>query len=166
MKLTEEQIRARLQEAAGEGLPVVAAGLGTVGPSLYTVWSLALVVLALGLAIAIFTYHSWIGAGIAVALAVAVFLWLRSRVTFCLVGVSPRHFIVIDLDRRGRLLPPALQGLSAIQFPKVRDKELSTILHYVLGDGTINDIRFQDFRRLPDNRAAARRLKQAVMENV
>src|SRR3989338_9237649 len=41
-----------------------------------------------------------------------------------------------------------------------------TILHYVLGDGTINDVRFQNFRGLADNRRAAFRVKQAVLENV
>lgn len=166
MKVTEQTIKAKLQEAAGEEFPIVAWGLGTVGPSLYSVWSITAVVLLLGLAIAAFTYRSWVVAVIAVTVAALVYHWLRARVTFCAVGVSPRHFIVVDISRRGHFLPPAHQGLSAIQFPKIIDKELSTILHYVLGDGTINDIRFQDFRHLPDNRNAARRLKKAIADHV
>ena len=119
----------------------------------------------LGAAIGWFTFKSWLVAAGAVVFAVVVYLLLRARVKFCLVGVSSKHFICID-HQGGRFLPPALQGLSAIQFPKLIEKDLSTILHYVLGDGTINDVRFQNFRGLADNRRAAFRVKQAVLENV
>lgn len=165
MRLTEEKIREKLQEVAGEQ-PVQACGYGYTGPSTYAVWTVTLVVFLLGAAMALFTFHNWwIVLGSAV-LAAVVYHVLRSRVRFCLVGVTPKHFIVIDHTRRGNFLPPALQGLSAIQYPKTIDKELSTILHYVLGDGTIHDVRFQDFRRLPGNRRAAYRIKQAIYENV
>lgn len=165
MKLTEREIREKLEQAS-EGHPVVACGYGYVGPSVYAVWSAALVVLLLGVAIGILTFQSWLFVGGAMVAGLLVYFYLRSKITFCLVGVTPRHFIMIDVDHRGQFLPPALQGLSAIQFPKIIDKELSTILHYVLGDGTINDVRFQDFRRLPDNRRAAARIKKAVLDNV
>ncbi|MEE9235727.1 MAG: hypothetical protein V3U28_09845 [Candidatus Acidoferrales bacterium] len=164
MKITEEKIKEKLQEAAGEQ-PVVACGYGYTGPSTYVVGTIALVVFLLGAAIGIFTFGLWWIVPGSAALGGAAYYGLRRRVTFCLVGVTPKHFIVID-HHRGRFLPPALQGLSAIQYPKTIDKELSTILHYVLGDGTIHDVRFQDFRGLPDNRRAAYRIKQAVHENV
>lgn len=166
MRITEEQIKTKLQEVAGANVPVHAWGLGYVGPSVYTVWSVSLVVLLLGAAIGTFTFHSWTFVAGAVVVAGVVYLWLRRRVKFFLVGVTPKHFIAIDVTRGGQFLPPALQGLSAIQFPKLIEKELSTILHYVLGDGTIHDVRFQNFSRLPDNRRAAYRIKQAVLENV
>lgn len=166
MRLSEEKIKAKLAEAAGPGVPLQAWGLGYVGPSVYTVWSVALVVLLLGAAVGAFTFQSWRFVTGAVVVAAIVYLLLRRRVKFCLVGVTPKHFIAIDVTRRGQFLPPALQGLSAIQYPKLVDKELSTILHYVLGDGTIHDVRFQNFSSLPDNRRAAYRLKQAVLENV
>lgn len=166
MKITEAQIKRKLQEAAGENVPVVAWGYGYVGPSVYAVWSTGLVVVLLGAAIGIFTYRSWTFVAGAAAVAAVVYVVLRARVKFFLVGVTPRHFIAIDVTRRGQFLPPALQGLSAIQYPKLIEKELSSILHYVLGDGTIHNVRFQDFRHLPDNRHAARRIKQAVLENV
>lgn len=165
MKITEEQIKAKLQEAAGGNQPLAAWGYGYVGPSTHTVASVSLVVLLLGLAIGLFTFHSWAFVLGAIAVAAVVYLYLRSKVKFCLVGVSPKHFIAIDVTRR-QFLPPALQGLSAIQYPKLIEKELSTILHYVLGDGTIHNLRFQNFSHLPDNRRAAHRIKQAVMENV
>lgn len=164
MRITEEQLKAKLAEAAG-GPPLVAWGYGYVGPSTYAAWACALVVGLLGAAIGWFTFKSWPVVAGGVVLAAVVYFLLRARVKFCLVGVSSKHFICID-HQRGRFLPPALQGLSAIQFPKVVDKDLSTILHYVLGDGTIHDLRFQNFRGLPDNRRAALRLKQAVLDNV
>lgn len=166
MRINETRIKTKLQEAAGEGMPLVAWGLGYVGPSTWTVRSLTLIVLLLGVAIGILTFNSWVFVAGAVGLAAVIYLLLRARVKFCLVGVTPRHFIAIDLTQRGQFLPPALQGLSAIQYPRVIDKELSTILYYVLGDGTINKVRFQNFRYLPDNRRAAFRLKQAVLEKV
>jgi hypothetical protein len=164
MRITEEQLKAKLAEAVG-GAPLVAWGYGYVGPSTYAVWACALVVGLLGAAIGWFTFKSAPVVAGGVVLAAVVYFLLRARVKFCLVGVSSKHFICID-HQRGRFLPPALQGLSAIQFPKVVDKDLSTILHYVLGDGTIHDVRFQNFRGLPDNRRAAFRLKQAVLDNV
>lgn len=164
MRIREEELKQKLQEAAGDQ-PLAAWGYGYVGPSTYAVWAGALVVGLLGAAIGWFTFRSWVFVAGAVVLAAAVYFLLRARVKFCLVGVSSRHFICID-HRGGRFLPPALQGLSAIQFPKLIEKELSTILHYVLGDGTIHDVRFQNFRGLADNRRAAHRLKQAVLENV
>ena len=166
MRITEEQIKAKLQEAAGPKVPLNAWGLGYIGPSVYTVWSVSLAVLLLGAAIGTLTFHSWKFALGAVVVARVVYVGLRTRVKFCLVGVTPKHFIAIDISRRGQFLPPALQGLSAIQYPKLVEKELSTILHYVLGDGTIHDVRFQNFGYLPDNRRAAHRIKQAVLENV
>jgi len=165
MRVSQEKIRAKLEEAAG-GMPLVAWGVGYVGPSTYTVTSVSLVVLLLGAAIGILTYQNWVVVGVAVALATAVYFWLRAKVRFCAIGVTPRHFIAIDVSLGGRFLPPALQGLSAIQYPRLVDKELSTILHYVLGNGDIHNVRFQDFRRLPDNRAAAVRIKQALLEKV
>ena len=164
MRITEEQLKAKLAEAAG-GAPLVAWGYGYVGPSTYAVWACALVVGLLGAAIGWFTFGSWLVVAGAVIFGVVVYLLLRARVKFCLVGVSSKHFICID-HQGGRFLPPALQGLSAIQFPKLIEKDLSTILHYVLGDGTIHDVRFQNFRGLADNRRAAFRVKQAVLENV
>ena len=164
MRISEDQIKAKLAEAAG-GAPLVAWGYGYIGPSTYAVWACALVVGLLGAAIGWLTFHSWPVVAGAVALAVVVYSLLRARVKFCLVGVSSKHFICID-HQGGRFLPPALQGLSAIQFPKLIEKDLSTILHYVLGDGTINGVRFQNFRGLADNRRAAFRIKQAVLENV
>ncbi len=166
MRVTAEQIKKRLQEAAGEGFPVVTWGVGYVGPSLYIVWGISLVVLALGLAIAAFTYKTWIAAAIAGLVGLIVYLALRARVKFCAIGVTPRHFIAIDITRGGQFLPPAHQGLSAIQFPRIIDKELTTTLHYVLGNGSLHWVRFQDFRRFPDNRAAARRLRQAIHDLV
>lgn len=166
MKITQDKIKQKLQEAAGQNTPVVAWGYGYGGPSLYAVRSVTLVVLFLGAAIGIFTYRSWEFVAGAVVLAAVVYYLLRSRVKFCLVGVTPKHFIAIDHTRRGRFLPPALQGLSAIQYPRTIEKELSTILHYVLGDGSIHDVRFQDFSYLPGNRRAAVRIKQAIHENV
>ena len=166
MRVTPEQIQARLKEVAGEGLPVVTWGVGYVGPSLYTVWGLSLVALLLGLAIAIFTYKSWIAVAVAVTLALIVYLALRARVKFCAIGVTPRHFIAIDITRGGRFLPPAHQGLSAIQYPRIIDKELTTTLHYVLGNGSLHWVRFQDLRGFPDNRNAARRIRQAVHDLV
>ncbi|MBI2956339.1 MAG: hypothetical protein HYY26_03385 [Acidobacteria bacterium] len=165
MRVTAEQIKAKLEETA-EDQPVVAWGLGYVGPSVYTVWSATLVVLLLGLAIALFTFRSGLGAAAVVALAALVYLVLRRRVKFTAMGVTPRHFIAIDITHGGKFLPPAHQGLSAIQYPRLIEKELSTILHYVLGDGTLHWVRFQDFRGFPDNRAAARRIRQAVHELV
>ncbi|MFQ5694957.1 MAG: hypothetical protein ACE5HB_03120 [Terriglobia bacterium] len=165
MRVSEETIRKKLEDAA-EGFPVMAWGLGTTGLSLGLVHSVSLLLLGFGVAVGVLTYQSWLVVGMAVALAAGVYAWLRSKVKFCAVGVSPRHFICIDITRGGRFLSPALQGLSAIQFPKVIDKELSSILHYVLGDGTIHDLRFQDFRRFPDNRRAAHRLHQAIFKHV
>lgn len=166
MRISAEKIQAKLQAAAGDGFPIVAWGYAYVGPSTYTVKLVALVVWLLGLGIALLTFHSWPLAAAATALGAAVYLALWSRVKFCLIGVSPRHFIAVDVTHRGQFLPPALQGLSSIQFPRLIDKELSTILHYVLGNGTLHYVRFQDFSHLPDNRDAARRIKQAVMELV
>ena len=159
-------IQEKLQEAAGAEFPLVAWGLGYKGPSTYAIWVVTLIVLALGAAIGWFTYHNLFYVGIAVALAMAVYGGLRGRVKFTLIGVSPRHFIAVDLSHGGKFRPPALQGLSAIQYPRVIEKELSNILHYNLGDGSIQDVRFQNFRHLPDNRNAAYRLRKAVLENV
>lgn len=164
MRISGETLKQKLQEAAGNA-PLVAWGYGYIGPSTYAVWACALVVGLLGAAIGWLTFRSGLFVAGAALLAVVVYALLRSRVKFCLVGVSSKHFICID-HRGGRFLPPALQGLSAIQFPKLVEKDLSTILHYVLGDGTIHDVRFQNFRRLADNRRAAFRIKQAVLENV
>ncbi|MBI4466503.1 MAG: hypothetical protein HY656_03630 [Acidobacteria bacterium] len=166
MRLSAEKIKERLQEAAGKDAPVVAWGLGYLGPSTYAVGATALGVWLLGVAIGIFTFKSWAWVAGATLAAVLVYLFLRARVKFTLVGVSPKHFIAIDVTPRGQFLPPARQGLSAIQFPRLIEKELSTILHYVLGDGSIHDVRFQDFGWLPDNRRAAHRIKGAVLENV
>ncbi len=166
MRVTPEQIQVRLREAAGEGLPVVTWGVGYVGPSLYTVWGLSTAFLLLGLAIAVFTYKTWIAVGIALTLALIVYLALRARVKFCAIGVTPRHFIAIDITGTGRFLPPAHQGLSAIQYPRIIDKELTTTLHYVLGNGSLHWVRFQDLRGFPDNRNAARRIRQAVHDLV
>ena len=104
----------------------------------------------------------WIAAAIAVLVGLIVYLALRARVKFCAIGVTPRHFIAIDITPRGQFLPPAHQGLSAIQFPRIIDKELTTTLHYVLGNGSLHWVRFQDLRGFPDNRNAARRIRQAV----
>jgi len=164
MRISAEIIKQKLEEASG-GQPIVAWGYGYVGPSTYTVWACAVVVGLLGAAIGWLTFRSWLFVAGGTVFAVFVYLLLHARVKFCLVGVTPKHFICID-HQRGRFLPPALQGLSAIQFPKLVEKELSTIFHYVLGDGTIHDLRFQNFRGLPDNRRAALRLKQAVLDNV
>ena len=164
MRINEETLKQKLQEAAGDA-PLAAWGYGYLGPSTYAVWGCALVVGLLGAAIGWFTFRSSLFVAGAAAFAAVVYFLLRARVKFCLVGVSPKHVICID-HRGGRFLPPALQGLSAIQFPKLIDKDLSTILHYVLGDGTIHDLRFQNFRGLADNRRAAFRIKQAVLENV
>lgn len=166
MKITEERIKEKLQEAASENLPLVAWGYGYVGPSLWTVRAITLVVLLLGAAIAILTFQSWKVLLVAIGVAAVVYLWLRAKVKFSLVGVTPRHFIAIDVTPRGEFLPPALQGLSAIQYPRLIEKELSTILHYVLGDGSIHKLRFQDFRHLPDNRRAAARIKRAIHRHV
>lgn len=166
MKVTAEQIKAKLQEAAGENTPLVAWGLGYLGPSTWAVRSIALVVLLLGVAIGIFTFRSWGLVAGAIGVAFAVYFYLRSKVKFCAVGVSGQHFICIDITPGGQFLPPALQGLSAIQHPRVNEKELSTILHYVLGDGSLHGVRFQNFSHLPDNRRAALRIKRAVVEGV
>lgn len=166
MKVTAERIKEKLGEAAGEGLPVLAWGYGYVGPSLWTVRSISLLALGLGVAIGLFTFKSWAFVGGAAAAAVALYLYLRSKVKFCAIGVTPRHFIAIDVTPRGKFLPPALQGLSAIQYPRLVEKELSTILHYVLGDGSLHNVRFENFRYLPDNRRAAYRIKQTVLEKV
>jgi hypothetical protein len=166
MKVTEAEIKAKLQEAAGEAVPLVAWGYGYVGPSLYTVRLVALAVWLLGLGIALLTFRNWILAGVATAVAAVVYFVLRARVKFCLLGVSQKHFLAIDVTPRGEFLPPAIQGLSSIQYPRLIEKELSTILHYVLGNGTLHYVRFQDFAHLPGNRDAARRIKQAVHDLV
>ena len=165
MRVTAEQIQVRLREAAGEGLPIVTWGVGYVGPSLYAVWGISLVFLLLSLAIAIFTYKNWLAVAAALTLSLIVYLALRARVKFCAIGVTPRHFIAIDIAG-GRFLPPAHQGLSAIQYPRIIDKELTTTLHYVLGNGSLHWVRFQDLRGFPDNRNAARRIRQAVHDLV
>ena len=154
MRVTAEQIQARLREAAGEGMPVVTWGVGYVGPSLYTVWGVSTVFLLLALAIALFTYKNWVAVALALILSLIVYVALRARVKFCAIGVTPRHFIAIDIAG-SRFLPPAHQGLSAIQYPRILDSELTTTLHYVLGNGTLHWVRFQDFHAFPDNRNAA-----------
>jgi hypothetical protein len=164
--ISSRVIQEKLQDAAGAEFPLVAWGLGYKGPSTYAIWAVTLIVLALGAAIGWFTYHSLSYVGVAVGLAMAAHLGLRSRLKVTLLGVSPRHFIAIDVTRGSKFRPPALQGLSAIQYPRVIEKELSNILHYNLGDGSIQDVRFQNFRHLPDNRNAAYRLRKAVLENV
>ena len=164
--ISPEIMERKLQEAAGAEFPLLTWGVGYKGPSTYAVWAATLVAGILGAAIGWFTYHSLLYVGVAVGLAAGVHLLLRSRVKFTLIGVSPRYFIAIDLARGGKFLPPALQGLSAIQYPRVIEKELSNILHYNLGDGSIQDVRFQNLPHLPDNRNAAYRLRRAVLDNV
>jgi hypothetical protein len=165
MRISDEFIRARLAEAAGAGVPVVAWGYGYTGPSRYFIWVFTAAVLALGVVIGTYSVEDWRFTAGAVVVACLVYAWLRGKVTFLLVGVSPRHFIAIE--RRGRSLrPPSLQGLSAIQHPRVIEKELSEILHFNLGDGTIHDIRFENMWGLKENRSAAFRLRDAILENV
>lgn len=164
MRISEEFIRSKLEEAA-DGHPLLAWGYGYTGFSLYFVWSVVIVLAVLGGVIGTFSVRDWRFTAGALLLAALVYGWLRSKVTFLLVGVSPRHFIAIE--KRGRQLrPPALQGLSAVQHPRVIEKELSDILHFHLGDGSIHDIRFQDFWWLKNNRAAGYRLRDTIVENI
>lgn len=164
--VSEDFMREQLQAAAGENLPIVAMGYGYVGPSLLAILSLAGVVLLLGQLIAWLTFRSPLVSLVALLLASAI-VWVGwRRVHFMLVGVSPRHYIVIDLDRKLIPLPPALLGLSAIQNLSLATRELTYRLKYTLGDGTSHAIRFQNLPGHPHNREAARRIKDAILDNV
>ena len=164
--VSEDFMREQLQAAAGEKLPIVAMGYGYVGPSLIGILSVAGVVLVLGQLIAWLTYRSPLVSLAALLLAAAV-VWLGwRRGHFMLVGVSPRHYIVIDLDHKLNPLPPARLGLSAIQNLSMVPGELTYHLKYTLGDGTSHNIRFQSLPGHPHNREAARRIKDAILDNV
>lgn len=164
--VTEEFIRAQLQAAAGEKLPILAMGYGYEGPSLIGILSAAGVVLVLGQLIAGLTFRSPLVSLVALAVSAAI-VWLGwRRVHFMLIGVSPQHYIVIDLDRRLNPLPPARLGLSAIQNLSLATGEITYRLKYTLGDGTRHAIRFQNLPGHPDNREAARRIKDAIVDNL
>lgn len=164
--VSEEFMRAQLQAAAGENRPILAMGYGYVGPSLLGTLSVAGVVLVLGQLIAWLTFRSWSLSllGLVLAAAVAWIGWRRVR--FMIVGVSPQHYIVIDLDRKLNPLPPARLGLSAIQNLRLATGELTYLLKYTLGDGTLHAIRFLNLPGHPDNREAARRIKDAILDNL
>jgi hypothetical protein len=84
-------------------------------------------------------------------------------VKFCAIGVTRATSSPLTSPAASA---PAHQGLSAIQYPRILDSELTTTLHYVLGNGTLHWVRFQDFHGFPENRNAARRIRQAIHDLV
>ena len=164
-RVDDAWMRQELQDAADPGDAILAHGYGYQGPSPRLVVAVSGIVLLLGLLTAAFTARSWWFALASVVVAAAVYGWLWKRVKFCLVGVSRKHFIVIDL--RGREpLPPARLGLSSIQYPRIIEKEITHILRYNLGDGTLNFIKFTNLPGMPTNRDACQRIYQAILANI